>query len=156
MNLTATLIGQTVAFFIFAWITMRYVWPPIMKALEERKDRIADGLAAAERGVREQELAQEKATEVLHEAKQQASDIVSQAQKRAGEILDEAKENARTEGERLIASANADIEQEANRAREHLREQLGVLVISGVEKILEKEVDAAAHKAIVDKLAAEI
>ena len=156
MNLNATLIGQTIAFVIFAWITMRYVWPPIMKALEERKGRIAEGLAAAERGKKDLELAQDKVKDELHEAKQQAADIVSQAQKRASEIIDEAKENARTEGDRIVAAANADIEQEVNRAREQLREQVGALVMSGVEKILEKEIDATAHKEIVDKLAAEI
>jgi F-type H+-transporting ATPase subunit b len=156
MNINATLIGQTIAFIFFVWFTMRFVWPPIMKALEERRAKIAEGLAAAERGKQEQELAQERAKDVLHEAKQQAAEIVSQAQKRAGEIVDEAKENARTEGERLIAAANAEVEQESNRAREQLREQLGGLVIKGVEKILDKEIDAGVHKAIVDKLAAEI
>ena len=156
MNINATLIGQTVAFIFFVWFTMRFVWPPIMKALEERRAKIAEGLAAAERGKQEQELAQDRAKEVLHEAKQQAAEIVSQAQKRAGEIVDEAKDTARTEGERLVAAANAEIEQESNRAREQLREQLGALVVSGVEKILEKEIDPSAHKGIVDKLAAEI
>ncbi|OGT91900.1 MAG: F0F1 ATP synthase subunit B [Gammaproteobacteria bacterium RIFOXYA12_FULL_61_12] len=156
MNINATLIGQTISFIIFVWVTMRFVWPPIMKALEERKTRIAEGLAAAERGLHEQELAKERAKDVLQEAKMIASDIVSQAQKRASEIVEEAKGNARTEGDRLMAAATAEIEQEANRAREHLREQLGSLVIRGVEKILEKEVDVTAHKGIVDKLAAEI
>lgn len=156
MNINATLIGQTISFVFFVWFTMRFVWPPIIKALEERKARIAEGLAAAERGVHEQELAKERAKEVLHEAKMIASDIVSQAQKRASEIVEEAKGNARVEGERLMTAAKAEIEQEANRAREHLREHLGALVIRGVEKILEKEVDPMVHKGIVDKLAAEI
>jgi F-type H+-transporting ATPase subunit b len=156
MNINATLLGQTLAFVFFVWFTMRYVWPPIMKALDERKAKIAEGLAAAERGKHEQELAQERAKEVIHEAKQQATEILSQAQKRAGEIVDEAKDNAHQEGERLITAANAEIEQEANRAREHLREQLGVLVVQGVEKILEKEINAQSHQAIIDKLATEI
>jgi len=156
MNINATLIGQTIAFIVFVWFTMRFVWPPIIKALEERKAKIAEGLAAAERGVREQELAQERAKGVLHDAKQEAGYIVAQAQKRAGEIIEEAKEQALAEGERLKAAANAEIEQEFNRTKQHLREQLGGLVISGVEKILEREIDAKAHKAIVDKLATEI
>ncbi|MBU0500680.1 MAG: F0F1 ATP synthase subunit B [Gammaproteobacteria bacterium] len=156
MNINATLIGQSISFIFFVWFSMRFVWPPIMKALDERKARIAEGLAAAERGIHEQELAKERAKEVLHEAKMIASDIVSQAQKRASEIVEEAKGNARTEGDRLLTAAKAEIEQETNRAREHLREHLGTLVIRGVEKILEKEVDATVHRGIVDKLATEI
>ncbi|MBF0255249.1 MAG: F0F1 ATP synthase subunit B [Gammaproteobacteria bacterium] len=156
MNINATLLGQSVAFIFFVWFTMRFVWPPIMKALEDRKARIAEGLAAAERGKQSQELAQERAKEVLVEAKQQAAEILRQAQKRATEIVEEAKDNARNEGERLIVAANAEIEMESNRAREHLREQIGSLVIKGVEKILEKEVDAKVHQDIVAKLAAEI
>jgi F-type H+-transporting ATPase subunit b len=156
MNINATLIGQTVAFVLFVWFTMRYVWPPITKALEERKAKIAEGLAAAERGKHEQELARERAKEVIVAAKQQAAEIIGQAQKRAGEIVDEAKDSARVEGERLLSAANAEIDQETNRAREHLREQLGLLVIKGVEKILEKEINAKTHHQIVDKLTAEI
>ncbi len=156
MNINATLLGQTLAFVFFVWFTMRFVWPPIMKALEDRKAKIAEGLAAAERGKHEQALAQERAKEVIHEAKQQASDILSQAQKRASEIVDEAKESAHQEGERLITAANAEIQQEANRAREQLREQLGALVVQGVEKILEKEINAQSHQTLIDKLATEI
>lgn len=156
MNINATLLGQSVAFIFFVWFTMRFIWPPIMKALEDRKARIAEGLAAAERGKQSQELAQERAKEVLVEAKQQAADILRHAQKRATEIVEEAKENARTEGDRILVAANAQIEMESNRAREQLREQLGSLVIAGVEKILEKEIDAKAHQDIVNKLATEI
>lgn len=156
MNINATLLGQSVAFVFFVWFTMRFIWPPIMKALEDRKARIAEGLAAAERGKQSQELAQERAREVLVEAKQQATEIIRQAQKRATGIVEEAKENARTEGDRILLAANAEIEMESNRAREQLREQLGSLVISGVEKILEKEIDAKVHQDIVNKLATEI
>lgn len=156
MNINATLIGQTISFVFFVWFTMRFVWPPIVKALEDRKERIAEGLAAGERGKHEHELARERAKEVLHEAKLQASDILSQAQKRAAEIVEEAKENARAEGAKLMSAAKAEIDMEVNRAREHLRGQIGSLVIKGVERILEKEVDVVAHSSIVDKLAAEI
>jgi F-type H+-transporting ATPase subunit b len=156
MNINATLLGQSVAFIFFVWFTMRFIWPPIMKALEDRKARIAEGLAAAERGKQSQELAQERAKEVLVEAKQQAADILRHAQKRATEIVEEAKDDARTEGERILVAANAEIEMESNRAREQLREQLGSLVVTGVEKILEKEIDAKTHQDLVNKLAAEI
>lgn len=156
MNINATLLGQTLSFVFFVWFTMKFVWPPIMKALEERKDKIAAGLAAAERGKQSQELAQERAKEILVDARSQAGDILRQAQKRAAEILDEAKESATKEGQRIISAASAEIEQETNRAREQLRIQLGHLVVKGVEKILETEVNAKLHQGIVDKLAAEL
>jgi F-type H+-transporting ATPase subunit b len=156
MNINATLIGQSISFILFVWFTMRFVWPPIIKALEDRRAKIAEGLAAAERGKQERELAQERAKELLVMAKHQASDIITQAQKRATEIVEDAKESAKSEGSRLIEAANAEIEQEANRARAQLRAQLGQLVISGVEKILLKEINAKAHQDIVDKLAQEI
>jgi F-type H+-transporting ATPase subunit b len=156
MNINATLLGQSLSFVFFVWFTMKFVWPPIMKALEERKDKIAAGLAAAERGKQSQELAQERAKEILVDARSQAGDILRQAQKRAAEILDEAKESATKEGQRIISAAGAEIEQETNRAREQLRIQLGHLVVKGVEKILETEVNAKLHQGIVDKLAAEL
>ena len=156
MNINLTLIGQLLSFMVFVWFTMKYVWTPIMGALETRKKEIASGLAAAERGQHEQELAKERAKEVLHEAKAQAAEIVSQAQKRAAEIVDEAKTNARTEGERILIAAQAEIEQESNRAREHLRLKVGELAVAGAEKILRKEINAEMHKDIVAALAKEI
>ncbi len=156
MNINLTLIGQLISFVIFVWFTMKFVWTPIMGALDARRKEIADGLAAAERGQHEQELAQVRAKDVLHGAKSQAAEIVSQAQKRATEIVDEAKEHAKEEGGRLISGAQAEIEQESNRAREHLRERVAELAVIGAEKILRKEIDAGAHKEIVDALAAEI
>lgn len=136
MNINATLIGQLIAFAIFVAFCMKYVWPPIMQALEERKKKIADGLAAAERGRHEQELAEKRAQQVIHEAKDQASEIVSQAQRRGNEIVDEAKGTARTEGERILTSARAEIEQEANRARDELRAQVASVALAGAGKIL--------------------
>ena len=156
MNINLTLIGQLLTFVIFVWFTMKYVWTPIMGALEKRRKEIADGLAAAERGQHEQELAKERVKGVLHDAKAQAADIVAQAQRRATEIIDEAKGNARTEGERLLHAAQADIEQETNRAREQLREKVAELAVIGAEKILNKEIDANAHKDIVTAVANEI
>jgi F-type H+-transporting ATPase subunit b len=156
MNINLTLIGQLLSFVVFVWFTMKFVWTPIMGALETRKKEIAAGLAAAERGQHEQELAEDRAKEVLHEAKAQAAEIVSQAQKRGMEIVDEAKTNARTEGERILTAAKAEIEQESNRAREQLRTKVSELAISGAEKILRKEINAEAHKEIVEALAQEI
>lgn len=156
MNFNLTLIGQMVSFAVFVWFTMKFVWTPIVKALEDRKAKIAEGLAAAERGQHEQELGQKRALEIMQAAKHQASEIVNQAQKRAGEIVEEAKADARVEGQRLVAAAQAEIEQEANRAREDLREKVAVLAVAAAEKILQKEIDAAAHKSIVDSFAKQI
>ncbi|MBV2089415.1 MAG: F0F1 ATP synthase subunit B [Candidatus Thiodiazotropha sp. (ex Ctena orbiculata)] len=156
MNINLTIIGQLLSFAVFVWFTMKYVWTPIMGALETRKKEIADGLAAAERGQHEQELAKERAKDVLHEAKAQAAEIVAQAQKRAAEIVDESKDTARVEGDRILTAAQSEIEQEANRAREQLREKVGMLAVAGAEKILKKEISADAHQDIVTALAKEI
>ncbi len=156
MNINLTLIAQLISFAVFVWFTMKFVWPPMIKAMEERKAKIADGLAAAERGVHEQELAQQAALDKLHEAKQQSAEIVSRAEKRAAEIVDEAKDQARVEGERLLTAARAEIDQEANKAREVLRGKIAELAVMGAEKILRKEINAEAHKAIVDSLAKQI
>jgi len=156
MNINATLIGQSIFFFAFVLFVMKYVWPPMLRALEARKAKIAEGLAAAERGQREQQLAQERATGLLTDAKQRAAEIVNQAQKRAGEIVEEAKDDARAEGQRLITSAKAEIDQEANRVRQILREQLAKLAVAGAEKILQREIDAAAHKDLLDALVRQI
>ncbi len=156
MNINLTLIAQLISFAFFVWFTMKYVWPPMVKAMEERKAKIADGLAAAERGAHEKELAEQAAKEKLHEAKLQSAEIISRAEKRAAEIIDEAKEKALEEGERILAAARAEIEQEANKAREALRRQVGELAVAGAEKILRREIDASAHQAILDELAEQI
>ncbi len=156
MNINLTLIAQLISFAVFVWFTMKFVWPPMIKAMEERKAKIADGLAAAERGVHEQELAQQAALDKLHEAKQQSAEIVSRAEKRAAEIVDEAKDQARVEGERLLTAARAEVDQEANKAREVLRGKVAELAVMGAEKILRKEINAEAHKDIVDSLAKQI
>lgn len=156
MNINLTLIGQTITFIVFVWFCMKFVWPPIMSALNERKKKIADGLAAAERGAHEQELAEKKAAEVLHEAKQQAQDIINQAQKRASEIVEESKETARAESERIIATAQSEIEQEVNRAREELRGQVASLAVAGAGKILKREIDAKANEDLLKDLVAQI
>lgn len=156
MNINATLLGQMITFALLVWFTMRFVWPPLTKALEERRARIADGLAAAERGVHELELAQRRAGDVLREARQHAADVMVQANKRATEIIEEAKTEARAEGERLMVVARAEIDQEINRAKEQLRADVVTIALAGAAKILEREIDAKAHRDILDKLAAQI
>lgn len=156
MNINLTLFAQMISFAVFVWFTMKFVWPPLVNAMEERKARIADGLAAAERGVHEKELAQQAALEKLHDAKQQSAEIVARAERRAGEIVDEAKDQARVEGDRLLVAAKAEIDQEANKAREVLRSKVAKLAVMGAEKILRKEINADAHKDIVDSLAKQL
>lgn len=156
MNFNATLIGQSITFLVFVWFCMKYVWPPIMNALQERKKKIADGLAAAERGKHAKELAEERAKDILREAKDQAGEIIGRADNRAVEIVDEAKNDARAEGERLKSTAQAEIEQEINRVREELRGQVVSIALAGAGKLLEREVDEGTHSELLNKLAAEI
>ncbi|HHH45564.1 MAG TPA: F0F1 ATP synthase subunit B [Thiotrichales bacterium] len=156
MNFTATLIGQILTFAVLVWFIKGVLWEPMLKVLEDRKRRIADGLAAAERGRHEQELAEQKAKQRLLEAKQEAAEIIALAQKRANEVIDEAKQSARDEAERIKAGARAEIEQELNRAREELRQQVGRLAVEGAEKILAREIDAEAHSKLLQQLAAEL
>jgi F-type H+-transporting ATPase subunit b len=156
MNINLTLIGQLLSFALFVWFTKKYVWTPMLAALEVRKGTIADGLAAAERGQHEQKLAKQRSAEVLREAKAQAAEIVGMAQKRASEIVDDAKGDARGEGERILAAARAEIEQESNRAREALREKVAELAVAGAEKILRREVNAEAHREILDGVSRQI
>lgn len=156
MNITATIIGQMIAFAFFVWFCMKYVWPPLTKALAERAKKIADGLEAADRAQKDLELAQERVTAQLKEAKVEASGIIDQANKRASQIIDEAKEQAREEGRRLIAGAQAEIEQEVNRAKEHLRKQVASIAIAGAEKILEATIDESKHAELAEKMAASL
>ena len=156
MNINATLIGQAIAFFLFVVFCMKYVWPPIMHALEERKKKIADGLAAGEHGQREQALAEERAKQLLRQAKEQAGEIITRADKRAAEIVEEAKDDAKMEGQRLLTAARAEIDQEVNRVKEGLRGQVVSIALAGAGKVLEREVDEATHAELLNKLAAEI
>ena len=156
MNINATIIGQAIAFFLFVVFCMKYVWPPILQALTERKAKIADGLAAAEHGKHEQGLAEERAKELLREAKDQAAEIINRADKRASEIVDEAKDDAKSEGARLMTAAQAEIDQEVHRVKEDLRGQVVSIALAGAGKVLEREVDESAHAELLNKLAAEI
>ena len=151
-----TLVGQTIAFAFFVWFCMKFVWPPVVAAMAERQKKIADGLEAADRADRDLELAQEKVAEQLREAKAQAAAIIEQANKRAGQIVDEAKNQAREESERIKAGAQAEILQEANRAREKLRMDVARLAVTGAERVLQKSVDANAHVDMLAELAAEL
>ena len=156
MNINLTLIGQMIAFVGFVMFCMKFVWPPIIAAMQERADKIADGLAAADRASHDLELAQEKAVERLKEAKVEAAGIVDAANKRGNLLVEEAKQTAVVEAQRVKASAEAEIAQEANRAREQLRAQVAVLSLAGAEKILSAEIDPKAHAEMVEKLAAEL
>lgn len=156
MNLNLTLIGQAISFAFFVWFCMKFVWPPVIAALEERSKKIADGLEAANRASRDLELAQEKATHTLRESKEQAAEIIEQANKRANQIIDEAKEQALADGQRLRDAANSEIEQDVVRAKEALRAQVSQLALIGAEKILGASVDEKAHSELVEKLAQEL
>lgn len=156
MGFNATLIGQMITFGLFVWFTMTFVWPPLTKAMQDRQKRIAEGLAAAERGVREQEMAQTRAAETLREAKQQAQEIIRQAEKRAAQLIEESKTQARTEGQKQLDAARAEIEQEINRAREQLRGQVADIAVAGASRILQREVDAKAHRKMLDDLIAQL
>ena len=156
MNINATLFGELLAFIFFVWFCMKFVWPPIMGAIEERQKKIADGLAASERGEKDLELAQAKATDQLKEAKAQAAEIVDQAKKRANQLVDEETQRAHQERENIIAQGHAEIEAERNRAKEDLRKQVAALAVAGAEKILERQIDVAAQSDIVAKLVAEL
>jgi len=156
MNINLTLLGQSITFIFFIWFTLKFVWRPIMGALEERKAQIADGLAAAEKGQHEEELAKTRATEILKEAKAKAQDILTQADKRASEIVEESKDTARVEAERIVTAANAEIEQESNRAREALRGEVATLVIHGASKVIKKEIDASANEDLLKDLVAQL
>jgi F-type H+-transporting ATPase subunit b len=145
-----------IAFAFFVWFCMKYVWPPLTAAMAERQKKIADGLEAADRAGKDLELAQSRVADQLKEAKSEASGIIDQANKRATQIIDEAKEQAREEGQRLIAGAQAEIEQEVNRAKEQLRAQVASIAIAGAEKILEASIDENAHAELAEKLASSL
>lgn len=156
MNINATLIGETIAFFMFVWFCMKFVWPPIMNALEERKTKIAEGLAAAERGHKEHELAEKRAKDVIHEAREEAKGIVGLANTRGSDAVEEAKEKAVVEANKVKELALAEIEQEVNSVREELRKQVGVLAIQAAEQILKKEIDASKHKDIISSVSKQL
>jgi len=156
MNINFTLIAQAIAFAVLIWFTVKFVWPPLLSAIETRQKEIADGLAAASEGRNALEVAAKKSEITLNEAKQKASEIIGQAEKRGSQIVEDAKGVAKEEGDRIIAGAKAEIEQEINRAKEGLRSQVSSLAVAGAEKILRKEINASAHSDMLAKLAAEL
>lgn len=156
MNINLTLLAQMISFLIFVWFCKKYVWPPVIEAMQARQKEIADGLSAADRAQDDLKLAQKGAADKLREAKEQAAAILDQANKRAGQIVEEAKGAAVTEGDRIKEAAQADIQQEYNRSREALRGRVSELAIAGAEQILQSSVDQGAHQQLLDKLAADL
>ena len=150
MNINFTLFAQALVFAAFIWFTVKFVWPPLLRAIEARQKQIADGLAAAEQGKKSLEVSSKQADQAIAEARSRAADIVAQAEKRGSQVVEEAKTAAKAEGDREKAAAKADIQQEAQRAREQLREQVAALAVAGAEKILRREVDAKAHAELLD------
>ena len=151
-----TLVIQGLAFFAVAWVVMKFGWPHIMAAIEERQQKIAEGLAAADRSQKDLAQAQDRANEALKEARAKANEIIEQAHQRANQMIDQAKNDAIAEANRQKALAQAEIDASANRAKEDLRKQVSMLAVTGAEKLLRREIDASAHKALLDELAAEI
>ncbi len=156
MEINATLIGQLITFALLVWFTMKYVWPPITKAMLEREKKIAAGLEATERSKRELEMAEHKALNIIRDAKLEASQIIEQAHKRSVQMVDEAKENARIEAKRIIEHARDEIALEVTQTKEALRKQLAALAIAGAEKIIKRNLDAPTNAALLDEFAAEI
>jgi F-type H+-transporting ATPase subunit b len=156
VNINATLLGQAIWFAVFIYITMKYIWPPMKRAMDLRQKQIADGLAAAERGRQDLEIAAKRADELMREARAQAQEILAQAEKRAAQVVDEAKGQAKAESDRIVAAAKSEIEQEAFRAKEALRVQVAALAVKGAEKILRREVDAKVHSDLLNTVAAEL
>jgi F-type H+-transporting ATPase subunit b len=156
VSINATLIGQMITFALLVWFTMKYIWPPLFDSLEERRKKIAEGLAAAEKGQEEMQLAEKKAKSHLKEAKAQSSEIVSLAQKRANEIVEESKDAAKKEGERLVLAARAQIEQEMQQAKEGLRQEIAVLALMAAEQILGAEIDQAKHQDIINNVSNQL
>jgi F-type H+-transporting ATPase subunit b len=156
MNPNITLLGQMISFAILIWVTVKFIWPPVMAAIEERQQKIAEGLAAADNAQKNLAQSQDKANEALKEARVKANEIIEQAHQRANQIIDAAKNDAIAEANRQKALAESEIAAAANRAKEDLRKQVSALAVTGAEKLLRREIDANAHKALLDELAAEI
>ncbi len=156
MDINLTLIGQSIAMIVFVWFCMKFIWPPVLNAIEERQAQISDGLAAAERGKRNLEQANAEADDIVDGARKKATSILDQANSLANEIMVEGKAEGVKQRERQLTAAKADIEQEANRAREELRGQVSAIAIASAEKILQREIDKKAHQDILGKLAQEL
>ncbi|MFV0575833.1 MAG: F0F1 ATP synthase subunit B [Vibrio sp.] len=156
MNMNATLLGQALMFALFVWFCMKYVWPPLMAAIENRQKNIADGLSAADRAAKDLSLAQANASDKLKEAKKAAAEIIDQANKRKSQILEESQIEAQVERQKILDQGRAEIETERNRARDELRKQVATLAIAGAEKILERSIDQNAHQDILNDITAKL
>ena len=156
MNINFTLFAQAISFAAFIWFTVRFIWPPLLAAIEERQQKIADGLAAADKGARSLEEAQVRIQAMVEEARGQARQILDQAQVRANGIVEEARSAAGQERDRIIQSGKAEVDQQINRARDELRGQVAAIAVSGAEKILAREIDSRTHQDLLNKLAAQI
>ncbi len=156
MNLNATLIVQTLVFLILGWVTMKFIWPPLIAAINERQKKIADGLAAAEKGEKSLVEAQQSGADIVKDARAQAAKIVDQASRRANEVIDEAKQAAVTEGQRIVTTARTEVQLDQSRAREELRREVATLAVAGASRLLGREIDARAHADLLEKLAVEI
>ncbi len=156
MGINATLIGQMITFGLFVWVMMKFVWPPLTQAMQERQQRIAEGLAAAEQGNTQLERSRQEVESALQAARQQAAEILAQANRRGAEMIEQAKQAAREEGERQIRSAEALIAQEVSHARESLRREVADLAMAGAGRILKREIDPSAHRDLVDELVGQI
>lgn len=156
MDINATLIGQFITFVILIWFTMKYVWPPITKAMHDRETKIAAGLEAAERGQRELEAAEHQALTIIREARSQANHLIEQANLHSAKLVEEAKANAKLEGQRLIEMAQSEIDREVTQAKIQLKSHLATLAIAGAEKLIKRNLDAASHQDMLNDLAAEI
>ncbi len=156
MNINATLILQSIAMMIFVWFCMKFIWPPLLKAMDERREKIADGLAASDRAEKELAEAKDRADQQIKVARDKAGEIIEQANQRHSQILDQAKTDATTERKRQVSAAEAEISQASNQAREELRNAVAALAVAGAAKILEREVDEQKHRELLDKLIAEL
>ena len=156
MNINLTLISQAVAFAIFIWFTVKFIWPPLRTAIDNRQKTIAEGLAAGERGKLDLELAARRSADVLRETKEKSAEVLAQAERRAQQIIEDAKAAARVEADKVVVSAKAEIAQEAERAKQVLRERVAELAVSGAEKILRREVNATVHAEMLLALKQEL
>jgi F-type H+-transporting ATPase subunit b len=156
MNMNMTLLGQTLSFFLFVWFCKKFVWPPMIAAMQARQEQIADGLAAAQKGQQAQEVAEQEAAQLISDAKAQASEIISNAEKRGHSVVDEAKQTASNEKERIVASAQAEVEQSVHSAREALRGQVSSIAIAAANKIVDKEIDEKTHAVLLDDLVKQL
>ncbi len=156
MNINATIIGQAIVFLILIWFSVKFIWPPLLKAIEDRQKKIADGLAAAERGQKELHQANDEAATIVNEAREKALKIVDQANRRSNEIIEEARATALSEGQRLVGDARQEVALEQARARDTLRKDVAKLAVAGASRLLEREIDPAAHAELIEQLAREI